>query len=74
MLQAIVHLDFQNIRDHERVDIYPLIAADFMLLENQVRPGRHADFHGGVQCICDPSTLRSTIPPEKLLSSVQAAK
>ncbi|KAL5351905.1 hypothetical protein ACLOAV_003767 [Pseudogymnoascus australis] len=58
-----VHLDFKLILYHERVDIYPLIA-EFMLLENQA--GRHADFHGGVQCICDPSTCRHTADADDL--------
>jgi hypothetical protein len=31
-----------------------------MLLEDQGRPGRHADFDSGVQCICDPLTCRHT--------------
>jgi hypothetical protein len=27
---------------------------------------RHADFHGGVQCICDPSTCRHTVDADDL--------
>ncbi|KFY50791.1 hypothetical protein V495_00094 [Pseudogymnoascus sp. VKM F-4514 (FW-929)] len=63
VLQTIVHLELKPIQHHERVDIYRLIA-DFMLLENQA--GRHADFHGGVQCICDPSTCRHTADADDL--------
>ncbi|KFZ18720.1 hypothetical protein V501_01053 [Pseudogymnoascus sp. VKM F-4519 (FW-2642)] len=62
VLQAMLHLEVQKrqwFKGYKRV-------ADLMLLEDQGRPGRHADFHGGVQCICDPSTCRHTADADDL--------
>ncbi|OBT92538.1 hypothetical protein VE01_09467 [Pseudogymnoascus verrucosus] len=60
VLQAIIHVD-KSIS----------AVAEFMLLESQSRPGRHADFHGGVQCICDPSTCRHTADANDVLQALE---
>jgi hypothetical protein len=62
VLKAILHLRVQEslwVRGYK-------VVAELMLLEEEGRPSRHADFHSGVQCICDPSTCRHTADANNL--------
>ena len=59
VLQAMLHLEVQKrqwFKGYKRVE-------HLMLFED---PSRHADFHGGVQCICNPSTCRHTADADDL--------
>jgi hypothetical protein len=67
VLQAMIHLDVQVNR---WVRGYKVVA-ELMLLEDEGRPGRHADFHGGVQFICDPSTCRHTTDANDLFRALE---
>lgn len=46
-------------------------AAELIALEDEGRLGRYADFHGRVQCICDPSTCRHTADANDLYSTLE---
>ncbi|KAL5351773.1 hypothetical protein ACLOAV_003634 [Pseudogymnoascus australis] len=41
------------------------------LLRLESEEGRHADFHGGVECICDPSTCRHTAYANDLYGTLE---
>lgn len=63
VLRAMLHLNYPSSWGYKLV-------AQLVLLE--VRGlGRHADFHGGVQCICDPSTCRHTADFNDILRALE---
>ncbi|KFY66542.1 hypothetical protein V496_02011 [Pseudogymnoascus sp. VKM F-4515 (FW-2607)] len=65
VLKAILHLHVQkHLCDYK-------VVAELMLLEDEGPLGRHADFHGGVQRICHPSTCRHTADANDIFRALE---